>query len=117
MRVPADLAITDQELKRHYSQWLKLEAKWISVERVLNRQGRYDGLNGSWFPEVQPPEELIFDRGGKRGPTEHFWEALLFAAFSAGTYLLGPDQLGSDNKRSDDRQDAPDAAVINPKGT
>lgn len=116
VRVPADLAITDQKLKRHYSQWLKLEAKWISVERVVNREGRYDGLYGSWFPEVQPPEELIFDRGGKWGPTEHFWEAILFAAFSAATYLLEPDQLGSASTPSDDRQKALDAAVTNPKG-
>ena len=116
MRVPADLAITDQALKRHYSQWLKLEAKWISVERVVNREGRYDGLYGSWFPEVQPPEELIFDRGGKWGPTEHFWEALLFAAFSAATYLLEPDQLGSVSTPSADRQEALDAAMIDPKG-
>lgn len=116
VRVPADLAITDQALKRHYSQWLKLEAKWISVERVVNREGRYDGLYGSWFPEVQPPEELIFDRGGKWGPTEHFWEALLFAAFSAATYLLEPDQLGSVSTPSADRQEALDAAMIDPKG-
>lgn len=102
MKVPIGHATTDQELKRHYSQRFKLEAKWISVERVVNREGRYDGLYGSWFPEVQPPEELILDRGGKWGPTEHFEEALLFAAFSAGAYLLEPDQLQSASTPSDD---------------
>ncbi|ADP95840.1 tyrosine-type recombinase/integrase [Marinobacter adhaerens] len=102
VKVPIGHATTDQELKRHYSQRFKLEAKWISVERVVNREGRYDGLYGSWFPEVQPPEELILDRGGKWGPTEHFEEALLFAAFSAGAYLLEPDQLQSASTPSDD---------------
>lgn len=106
VRVPAGFRTTDQELKRHYSQRFDLEAKWISVERLVNREGRYDGLYGSWFPEVQPPEELIFNRSGEGGPTEHFWEALMFAAFSAGTYLLDPDELENDSETSEDRPEA-----------